>query len=699
MSDFFRNSPIAIVGMACRLPGAANLDEYWQLLRDGRSAYRELPPSRFNRELYYHPDRGVQNKSYTTVAGLIPDVPIAPESLGMSREVADTFDIAHLTICDVAAQALRNAKMDPFKLRDRNVGVYVGGTCGSPWAADLVYGTMIEQTAEYLHGLPEFKSPAFARQPSDFVARVAREVVDTVRARYVGERREGGPNFAAHMAAGIISYAFGLNGPHMAVDAACASSLQAMMLAVHAIQQGRMDTAIVGSASYCKSDCLVLFSQAQSVSGRDSRPFDAAADGLVPAEGYVALVLKTLPRALADGDPIHAVIRGLGMSTDGRGKSLWVPRKEGQIVAIRRAYAHGLDAKRLQYIEAHATSTQVGDATEITALTDAMQGLLAAGQRVPIGASKGNIGHSLETAGIAGLTKVVLALENAVIPPAVNIETLNPKIAWDKIPFYVPTKAEAWPEHRDGHQRRAAVNAFGIGGLNIHVVVDEFVKTKPTSVYVSSTPTSEPATARRDEPIAVIGIGAIFPGAYTLESFWELLASGRDAISEVPPNRWNKQLGYSPHGKQPWKTTNYLGGFIRDYQYDWRKNKIPPKQVTNGNPLQYMMLDATQQALAHAGYDSKAFDRTKVGVIVGTFFGGDFASQLQAGLRLPEFNSILIPILRERGIPEDQIQRVVEQYRAAMLEKMPALLDETGSFTSSTIASRITKTFDLMGAP
>ena len=116
--------------------------------------------------------------------------------------------------------------------------------------------------------------------------------------------------------------------------------------------------------------------------------------------------------------------------------------------------AHGLDAKRLQYIEAHATSTQVGDATEITALTDAMQGLLAAGQRVPIGASKGNIGHSLETAGIAGLTKVVLALENAVIPPAVNIETLNPKIAWDKIPFYVPTKAEAWPEHRDGHQRR-----------------------------------------------------------------------------------------------------------------------------------------------------------------------------------------------------------------------------------------------------
>ena len=694
MSDFFQSTPIALVGMACRLPGAADLDQYWQLLKSGSSSYRELPPSRFNRELYFHPDRGVPNKSYSTIGGVIPQVPISPAALGLSRKEADSIDVAHLTICDVAAQALRHAKMDPLGMKGQNVGVYVGGTGGSSRPADLVFSTMIEETAAYLREVPEFQA-AMSTSGKDLGGSVVRNVVETVRSRYAERLGNGAINMAANMAAGLISHAFHFTGPYMAIDAACASSLQAMMLAIHALQQDRIEMAVVGSASYCKSDTLVLFSQAQSVSAKDSRPFDASADGLICSEGYIALVLKTLPRALADGDPIQCVIRGLGMSTDGKGKSLWVPRKEGQIVAIRRAYEQGLDCKRLQYLEAHATSTQVGDATEMVALTEALAGNFAPGQRVPIGASKGNVGHTLETAGVAGLTKVVLAMQNAIIPPAVHIEKLNPKIDWDRIPFYVPTQAEPWNEHRDGHPRRAAVNAFGIGGLNIHVVVDEFVAAQPKSFYMSSAPNSE--AARRNEPIAVIGMGTVFPGAHTLDAFWDLLVSGQTALSELPADRWTKEPGGESNGAPSGKTGNYVGGFVRDYEYDWRKKKIPPKQIANGNPLQYMLLDAAEQALVHAGYDQRPFDRTKVGVVVGTFFGGDFATQLQMGLRLPEFNSILTSILREKGVPDDQIDRVIEQYRKLLLQKMPALLDETGSFTSSTMASRITKMFDLMG--
>ena len=689
MSDFFRSTPIALVGMACRLPGAADLDQYWELLKSGRSSYRELPPSRFDRELYFHPDRGVPNKSYSTIGGVIPQVPISPAALGLSRKEADSVDIAHLTICDVAAQALRHAKMDPLGLKGQNVGVYVGGTGGSSRAADLVFSAMIEETTAYLREVPEFKT-AISQSGKDFAGSVVRNVVETVKSRYADRFGDGTPNLAANMAAGLISHAFRFTGPYMAIDAACASSLKAMMLAIHALQQDRIEMAVVGSASYCKSDTLVLFSQAQSVSAKDSRPFDASADGLICSEGYIALVLKTLSRALADGDPIQCVIRGLGMSTDGKGKSLWVPRKEGQIVAIRRAYEQGLDCKRLQYLEAHATSTQVGDATEMVALTEALAGSFAPGQRVPIGASKGNVGHTLETAGVAGLTKVVLAMQNAIIPPAVHIEKLNPKIDWDRIPFYVPTQPEPWNEHRDGHPRRAAVNAFGIGGLNIHVVVDEFIRAQPKSFYLSAAPNA--TAARRDEPIAVIGLGTVFPGAHTLEAFWDLIVSGQSALSEVPADRWNGTL-VDENGE----TGNFVGGFVRDYEYDWRKKKIPPKQIANGNPLQYMLLDAAEQALVDGGYDQRAFDRTKVGVIVGTFFGGDFATQLQMGLRLPEFNAILTSILREKGVADDQIERVIEQYRKLLLQKMPALLDETGSFTSSTMASRITKMFDLMG--
>ena len=160
--------------------------------------------------------------------------------------------------------------------------------------------------------------------------------------------------------------------------------------------------AVVGGASYCKSDTLVLFSHAQSLSAQGSRPFDADADGLILAEGYVALVVKTVARALADGDTIQAVIRGIGMSTDGRGKSLWAPRKEGQMLAIQRAYEPDIDVARLQYLEAHATSTQIGDATELQALAEALSGRLPPGHKIPIGSVKANVGHTLEAAGTDG---------------------------------------------------------------------------------------------------------------------------------------------------------------------------------------------------------------------------------------------------------------------------------------------------------
>ncbi len=690
--------PIAVVGMSCRLPGAAGLQEYWKLLQSGKSSYAELPESRLNRELYFSTDRFALGKSYTTRGGLIPNLPIDTKKLGID-DVADLVDICHLTCCDVAGEALRHAKMDPFNLRDRNVGVYIGGTGGSEWAGDLVFCYMIEEAAAYLRDLPIFKDGPLTVNAKKIVQGAVEDVTAKVRSQYKGKFKKG-MNLAAHMSAGIISRAFGLNGPYMAIDAACASSLYGGMLAINALQQGRIDMALVGSASYCKSDSLVLFSAAQSVSeSGESRPFDENADGLITSEGYVTLVLKTLDKALADGDPIHGVIRSLGASTDGKGKSLWAPRKEGQIVAIHRAYQDDILPSQVQYLEAHATSTQVGDATELSALMEAFEDKLAPGQKIPLGASKGNVGHTLETAGVAGLTKVLLAMQNTVIPPAANIGKLNPKIDWEHAPFYVPTQAEEWEPRAGDQPRRGAVNAFGIGGLNVHVVVDEFVKEKPTSVYFSSSPEEleTERAARVNEPIAVIGMGAIYPGAYTLEQFWDLIKTGRNEISEAPNHRLSKELSLQEHPTEPWHTCTVNGGYIRDWEYDWRRNKIPPKQIANANPLQFMLLDAADQALASAGYDKRKFDRTRVGVIVGTIFGGDFAAQLQMGLRLPEWNKLMRPILAKHGVPADQIETVLVQYRDLLLKRMPALLDETGSFTSSTLASRITKTFDLMG--
>jgi len=679
------NEPLAIVGMACRLPGADGLDAFWKLVVERGAAWGPLPESRLPRDLYFHPEKSRVGKSYSEMGAVVSDRPVDPAVCPISADLANRYDIAHHIFLEVASLACRDAGMDPFAMpADRRTGVYVGHTGGSTRIGDIVYSTGIDEAASLLAD-----TPAARDLLGGSVGDVAAEVVDAVRRRYPGRRPGERLDLGALGAAQIVHEALRLNGPFLVVDAACASSLQAMAIGARALLQGGIDQAIVGGASYCKSDSLVLFSAAQSVSNSGSCPFGEAADGLITAEGYVALVIKTLSRAVADGDRIRAVIRGLGVASDGKGKSLWAPRQEGQVMAVERAYPDPADLGRIEYIEAHATSTQVGDATELSALSRFLAPYVSAGRRIPIGSVKANIGHTLETAGIASLVKVVLAMEHGVIPPGSTCDELNSEFDWQNGPFTVPRAPLAWPAHADGSPRHAAVNAFGIGGLNVHVALSEY---QPATAPRPITP----QTADED-CIAIVGAGCVLPGALALDAFFARIDRGESAIGPVPADRWQAARAVDRSGPRTWCTMSDRGGFVRDFAYDWRRHKVPPKQIAAANPLQFMLLEAADAAIADAGGPEAGLDRKRTGVVVGTLFGGDFANQLQLGLRLPETGRDLRGVLTRRGVSPADIDRIVEAYDKTLLEKMPALVDETGSFTSSTLASRLTKTFDLMG--
>jgi acyl transferase domain-containing protein len=696
--------PLAITGMACRLPGAENLEEYWTLLSGGQSRLGELPPERFDSELYYHPEKGRRTKSYTKLGGHVPDRPFDRRTCPIPESLIEESHEVHLKLCEVAATACRHAGYDPFALSTRRVGVYVGHTPPSALSGEVTFARQVAHTAEYLREVGGIDALLSGRTD---------EVIDAIVHSYRGQYPPGSPELTrcanSYHSAALITRAFDLDGPSMAFDAACASSLRALGHAARALQLGQVEMALVGGASFVSSDCLVLFSQAQSVSTCGTRPFDADADGLVASEGYVVLCLKTLERALADGDRILSVIRGIGISSDGKGKSLWAPRHEGQIEAIKRAYRNDISLDTLQYIEMHATSTQVGDATEMTALTRVL-GDQIRGRKVPVGSVKANVGHTLETAGLASLVKTVLAMNHGVIPPQINVRQLNPTIDWQAVPFYVPLEPLEWPAPSPGRPRRAAVNAFGIGGLNVHVVLDEhlpetsraLVEDRGTShgpagasgirgVAVSGTSQRQPAgeartdstsrpdnRLRNDEPVAIIGTGAILPGARTVEALWDVLRSGQDQKSDVPPERWDPTIVYEAGTEELWKVPTIRGGFITGYQYDWKRHKVPPKQVANADPLQFMLLDAAEDALSSAGYRERPFDRTRTGVVVGTIFGGEFGEQLKMGLGLPEFQRRLANLLRERGVPDAESQRVTREYEDILLKHLPALIDETG---------------------
>ncbi len=590
------HSPLAIVGMACRLPGADGLEPFWNLLERGGYAIQRMPDHKLDRRLYFDERKSVRGKTYSQIGGFVDERELDWSLLNITPEQAGDWDLCHLSLCEVAARACVHAGYDPRNLPHRNVGVFVGHSGGTTLGGDLAYRTLLEDYLKLLAEMPEWQSVG-----SPMLMAKLRSELAEVRPM----RRDGGRPFVdAGFASGVISHNFGLIGPHMSIDAACASSLVALALGAMSLASGQTEMAIIGGASYNKADSLVLFSAAQSCSSQMSRPFDQAADGLISAEGYVTVLIKRLDRAIADGDRVHAVIRGIGYSSDGRGRSLWAPRHEGQATAIQRAYPDDIQPSSVQLIEAHATSTQVGDATEMEALTTFYAPKLEPGQRLPVGSVKSNIGHTLETAGLAGLIKAVLAIQHGVIPPSINLQNPNETIPWDSVPFYVPKSAQPWPTLAPNQPRRAAVNAFGIGGLNVHVVVDQALNLPARATQNASETTARNFKSLRSEqasvePIAIVGRGLVIPGANSLQA-WEALLAQSSA----------QNVAQTEHLLASW--THRV-----DFVYDWRKHKVPPKQVAHANPLQFMLLEAAEQALNEANLMTEAFDRAKTAVVVG----------------------------------------------------------------------------------
>ena len=683
------HQPLAIIGMACWLPEAENLDQFWQLLIGNKCAIKKVPNSLLDRELYFEAQKGERCKSYVDQGGLV-NYPAFDQALcRYPTNVMNYIEVGHLLMVQTAAKACVHAGLNPFDIPTRNTGVYVGNNQAGHLAGNLTYATMVEEAAQYLKELSVYREVTGERADQ-----IVQEVVQEIRHRLPNYGYNGFPTVGYHVTANAVSDALGLSGPSLVLDAACSSSLKALALAANDIQLGQVDMAIVGGASFFTTDSLLLFSAAQSGSANGCFPFSEKADGLISAEGNVAIVVKSLDRAIRDGDPIQAIIPGIGASSDGRGKSLWAPRKEGQIKAVHRAYPRKEDMLRLDYVEAHATSTALGDQTELEAMQKAFDQFPANHEKIPVGGVKANIGHALEAAGLAGLVKAVLVLQNGVVPKQINSMPLNSKVDWDGLPLFVPQENMPLPPRKDGRARRAAVNSFGIGGLNVHVLLQEY---RPQDMAEFSRNWQSKPQPKSQEPIAVVGVGGVFPGARTAAAFEQLLFSGRDATSEAN-GRWNQETGYSPDADHSWRCRGKRGGFITDFDYDWKQHRIAPKQIANADPLQFLILDSVDAAIADAGYDAKHMPTETTGVLVGSNFDTDFASQLCIGFRLPHFQRELRKVLERHGIVDRQrVDQILDQYAELLIKNMPAVLDETGSFTPSTLASRITKTYDFMG--
>ncbi|WP_437952503.1 SDR family NAD(P)-dependent oxidoreductase [Sorangium sp. So ce296] len=426
------NEPIAVVGMSCRLPGGATSPAaFWELLCEGRHGIREVPAERWDIEAFVHDDVAAPGKMTTRWGGFLDRVDgFDPGFFGMSPREAQQIDPQQRLVLELAWEAIEDARVDPVRLRGRDVGVFVGAM-GSDYA---------KLTATEPRLIDQHTAPG----------------VDT------------------SILSGRVSYQLGLQGTSVTVNTACSSSLVAVHLACQSLRSGESTMALAGGVHLVLSPHgtvgMTKFG-AMNPAGQ-CRAFDASANGYVRGEGGGIVVLKPLRAALADGDRVYCVIRGSASNNDGFSNGLTAPNPKAQEEMLARAYENaGVEPGSIDYVEAHGPGTILGDPIEAGALGAVLGPSHSADRPLRIGSVKTNLGHLEPAAGIAGLLKVALSLHHGLLPASLNYEAPNPHIAFDAWRLAVQTQLDAWPS--SGGPARAGISSFGFGGTNCHVVVEE----------------------------------------------------------------------------------------------------------------------------------------------------------------------------------------------------------------------------------
>jgi acyl transferase domain-containing protein/3-hydroxymyristoyl/3-hydroxydecanoyl-(acyl carrier protein) dehydratase len=565
---------IAIVGMGGRFPGAADLDEFWRNVLAGNSAAREVPPGRWllDPRDAYDPRVPAPDKVYSLRGCYLDDSRCSPDGLDIDSALLDRLDpVFHLAL-SAGRQAWADAVTDPIDRR--RVGVILG---------DLALPT--EQASalalDYLGPLVGITPPAS---------------VDPRNRSVTG------------LPAGILARALGLGGGSYTLDAACASSLFAVKLACDELLAGRADAMIAGGV--CRPDALYTqmgFAQLRALSPSGvCAPFDARADGLVVGEGAGALVLKRLADAERDGDRVYGVIHGIGLSNDVDG-NLLAPATEGQLRALRSAYrAAGWSPADVDLIECHGTGTPTGDATELASLRALWGGSGGRARRCVIGSVKSNVGHLLTAAGSAGLIKVLLALRDGVLPPTANFR--HPAAGNDltNSPFEVLTGPRPWEPPSTGAPRRAGVSAFGFGGTNAHVLIEEYsVRARSVSDGARLAPSLTLRARTPPPPIAVVGLDARVGPWQSLRAFQERVLGGDPETMPRPKaNGWGADLP--------------PGYYIDELSIPLDQFRIPPSELRELLPQQPLILQSAAAALADAGgAPTDEAERLSTGVYIG----------------------------------------------------------------------------------
>lgn len=586
--------PIAIIGMSCLFPDAETPEQFWQNLVRGVDSTTEATAAEMGVDpnIFYEPTGSQTDTFYCKRGAYVRDFSFDGSGYAIDDEILSSLESTYQWTLYVAKSALHDSGYLDRLDRLATCGIMLGSlsfpTRTSNQQTLPIYrniienalGNLLQQTLT-LPGLPDDEAGAH---------RVA----------------HGSGTYAA-----TTARALGLGGATLELDAACASSLYAIKLACDYLHSGSADLMLAGAVSCADPFFINMGFSSFHAYPQDgvSRPFDNSSGGLIAGEGAGMLVLKRYADARRDGDHIYAVLRGIGLSNDGRGKSLLSPHPKGQALAYERAYAAAeLEPQSIEYIECHATGTPLGDQTEVRTLEE----FFGSHGAVPlIGSVKSNLGHLLTAAGMASIIKVILSMEKGQIPATININEpiqTTPVAPGDNAGsgVQIVRGLRPWPHLTQRETpKRAAINAFGFGGTNAHVILEAPSESLPEVTPVDRT-SKRARVATTDSRLAIVGMDVLFGGCDGLDEFARTIYEGQQHFETLPPQRWHgidqqpsllHAYGFD-QGRAP------TGAYLADFDFDFFRFGIPPNAEDQPIPQQLLMLKVADRAICDAALPS-----------------------------------------------------------------------------------------------
>ena len=600
------NYDIAIIGMGCVFPEANSTEEYWTNILSGNEYVKDMPEHLWPMKQFWSAER-MAHKSVTIKGSFLKDFDFNPIEYGIPPKNLEGVDRAQLVAIEAVRQALSDAGIKPKSAELENAVTVIGASGVDEFA----------HVALYLNRLKFFKK--FGSQLK--AAGLSESEQEALFEEFSQALKDRGHNFHPSVTSigaivsslsNRIAQVFGVKGFNMSVDGACASSFVALNTACHALMAGDAKIAVAGGVDLGINPAIYIgFSRLGGLSPNGaSNPFDNNANGLVIGEGGGVVILKRLEDAVADGDEIKAVIRGIGTTSDGAGQAIYNPSVEQRSIALKKAFKSAdIDSAKIQFLEAHATSTVVGDANEYDAISTAY-GDREASNPLYLGTVKHQIGHLKAAAGMAGLIKTVLAMNAGKIPHMPRFRKLTELATKQNDALIVNNEVLDWAPREDG-SRYAAVTASGFGGVNYHTVLEQAPKYK-----LRKRPVHE-----RD--MAIVGIVNRYPGAANPQDFWNNLLSGKENFQNVDADKlgWEENIATGPVNERIGTRKIAL---IDDYDINYLRLKITPNSISQTSPAQLLSVEMSDRLLSDYGYELKA--HKNIGVSIGSMHDDNYAT-------------------------------------------------------------------------